>query len=283
MTYRSLLVFLDQGRRTDARIAYALALARKLECHVVGAAPTGLFSLPAAISVDAPASTLTEFTEIAWNAMRGSSEQALTRFDSACRRAGIASFEKVAEDADKAASMVRLAHCSDIVVMSQADPAEPGFAESQRLVEDIVLRGARPTLVLPYAGQFPNVASRVLVAWDDSREAARAVRDALPLLRMAEQVQVVSWRERDGSDGAALSDRLHAVHRWLLWQGVSAETRLEVREIGISEAMLSHAADVGADLIVMGGYGHARWTERMLGGATRGLLASMTVPVLLSH
>ena len=100
---------------------------------------------------------------------------------------------------------------------------------------------------------------------------------------MAEQVQVVSWQEGDGGDAAALSDRLHAVHRWLLWQGVSAETRLEVREIGISEAMLSHAADVGADLIVMGGYGHARWTERMLGGATRGLLETMTVPVLLSH
>ena len=283
MTYRSLLVLLDHDRRADARIAYALTAARAFECHVVGAAPTGLFSLPAAVSLDASASALAEFTELAWNAMRRDSEAAQGRFDAACRRAGIRSYETVAEQDDRAASMIRLAHCSDVVVLSQADPGEPGFAAAQKLVEDVVLRGARPTLVLPYAGTFATLASRVLVAWDDSAEAARAVRDALPLLRLATQVQVVSWREGNGADDATVAERLEPLQRWLLWQGVSAETRLERREIGIAEAMLSHAADLGTDLIVMGAYGHARWTERVLGGATRGLLASMTAPVLLSH
>lgn len=283
MTYRSLLVLLDHDRRADARVAYALAMARAFECHVVGAAPTGAFSLPAAVSLDASASALAEFTELAWNAMRRDSQAAQTRFDATCRRAGIHSYEAVAEQDDKAASMIRLAHCSDVVVLSQADPREPGFGAAQKLVEDVVLRGARPTLILPYAGDFATVASRVLVAWDDSPEAARAVRDALPLLRLAQRVEVVSWQEADSADDATGNERLEALQRWLLWQGVSAETKVEKREIGIADAMLSHAADVGADLIVMGAYGHARWTERVLGGATRGLLATMTAPVLLSH
>lgn len=282
MTYRSLLLFLDPDRRVDARTAYALAMARALDCHVVGAAPTGLLALPTAISAETPATSLADFAELAWDALRRSAEQSRTRFETACREAGIRSYETVSEHADKAVSMARLAHCSDVVVLSQADPGEPGFDPARVLVEDVVLRGARPAVVVPYIGHFPTLASHVLVAWDDSREAARAVRDALPLLRLARRVEVVSWQE-NGDDEDALSARLEALQRWLLWQGVSADTRIERREIGIADAMLSHVADSGADLIVMGAYGHARWTERVLGGATRGLLATMTVPVLLSH
>ena len=282
MTYRSLLVFLDQDRRADVRVDFALRMARALDCHVVGAAPTGLFALPAAVSLDAPAS-LAEFAELAWNAMRSRAEESTALFELACNKAGISSFETVAEHADKAASLVRLSHCSDIVVLSQADPDDPSHVWAQQFVEDVVLRSARPTLIVPYAGKFDTVATRVMVAWDDSREAARAVRDALPLLRLAQRVEVVSWSEPGDAEGATLGARLAALQRWLLWQGVSAETKIERREIGLAESMLSHAADLGADLIVMGAYGHSRWSERVLGGATRGLLASMTVPVLMSH
>ena len=108
--------------------------------------------------------------------------------------------------------------------------------------------------------------------------------DALPLLRLAEQVEVVSWKESSAIDDARLTARLEALNRWLLWHGVASRMHTEVSvDIGIAEAMLSRAADLSADLIVMGAYGHARWTERMLGGATRGLLEAMTVPVLMSH
>ena len=146
-----------------------------------------------------------------------------------------------------------------------------------------MLHNARPTLVLPFAGQFDTIASRALVAWDDSREAARAVADALPLLRLADRVQVVTWSDSTDVEDLAWRKRQNALQHWLEWQGVSAETHIQRTEIGLTDAMLSHAADFGADLIVMGAYGHARWTERMLGGATRGMLASMTTPVLMSH
>jgi nucleotide-binding universal stress UspA family protein len=281
MNYRSLLVFLDQDRRLGARIAFALRVARALQCHLVGAAPTGLFALPAAIAPEAAAS-LAEFAELAWNALRQQAQEVVDRFDAACRKDGIHSYETVIDEADAATSLVRFAHCSDIVLLSQADPDDPMYQRTQHIVEQVVLRSARPTLLLPYTGNFDTVASRVLVAWDDSREAARAIWDALPLLCAAERVQVVSWQAGD-VDPSVLASRLDALKRWLMWHGVTAESKIATREIGIAEAMLSHAADFAADLIVMGAYGHARWTEHILGGATRGMLSAMTVPVLMSH
>jgi len=122
-----------------------------------------------------------------------------------------------------------------------------------------------------------------MVAWDDSREAARALADSLPLLRRFGAVQLVAWNESD-EDDATLRARLDAVCRWLARHEIEATARVEARPAAeIADAMLSRAADFEADLIVMGAYGHARWTERVLGGATRGILASMTVPVLMSH
>ena len=278
MTCRSLLVLLDQDPLCAVRTQVAMRLANSLDCHLVGVAPTGLIDMP--VSAEAAAS-LAEFTALAWDMFRGQAERAAQRFRDACRAAGVKSFEAVVDDADKAQSLVRHAHCSDLSVLTQADPAAPGHALAQQVVEQVVLYSARPTLILPYVGRHESLGSKVMVAWDDSREATRALSDALPLLRRAEQVQVVSWNE--GDDDPTLRPRLDALHRWLMWQGVAADVRVETSGIAIADAMLSRAADLNADLIVMGAYGHARWAERMLGGATRGLLASMTVPVLMSH
>ena len=178
---------------------------------------------------------------------------------------------------------MRHAHCSDLTVLTQADPTAPGHRLAPNLVEQVVLYSARPTLILPYAGRFDTLGANVMVAWDDSREAARALSDALPLLRRAKRVQVVSWNEMGDNDDPALRTRLDALHRWLMWQGVTADVRVETSDIDITNTMLARATDLNTDLIVMGAYGHARWAERVLGGATRGLLASMTVPVLMSH
>ena len=280
MTYRSLLVLLDQDPLCAARSQAAMRLAKVLDCHLVGVAPTGLIDLP--VSPDAAAS-LAEFAALAWDTLRDQAERAADRFRDECRAAGVKSFEAVVDESDKATSLVRHAHCSDLSVLTQADPAAPGHRLAQNLVEQVVLHSARPTLILPYAGRFDTIGSNVMVAWDDSREAARALSDALPLLRLAQRIQVVSWNEAGASDDPTLRPRLDALHQWLMWQGVSADVCSETTGIDIADAMLSRAADLNTDLIVMGAYGHARWTERVLGGATRGLLASMTVPVLMSH
>jgi len=279
VTYRSLLVFLDQDQLCVARTEVAIQLAMVLDCHLVGVAPTGFVDLPLTSKADP---TLAKLSAMASSALLGQAQQATERFREQCQAAGVKSFDAVIDESDQAQSLVRHAHCSDLTVLTQADPRTPDHRAAQALVEQVVLYGARPTLILPYAGRFAKVGGNALVAWDDSREAARALSDALPLLRLAERVQVISWSE-GSSDIKTLRPRLAALNQWLKRQGVSADLRVETSDIGIADTMLSRAADLSADLIVMGAYGHARWTERVLGGATRGLLTSMTVPVLMSH
>jgi nucleotide-binding universal stress UspA family protein len=170
-----------------------------------------------------------------------------------------------------------------MVIMSQPEPDTAGFSESRALLEEVVLTSARPTLVLPYAGRFEPPRLKALIAWDEGREGSRAVADALPLLSRMEAVKVTTWRPSHHGESESLSGRLESLTKWLMWHGVQAEARIEVTDVPIADAILSSAADLSADLLVMGAYGHPRWTQRMLGGATRGILDSMTVPVLMSR
>jgi nucleotide-binding universal stress UspA family protein len=280
MSYRSLLVFLDSHPLCSIRTQVAIRLARSLDCHLVGVAPTGLIELPAPPEATA---SLGKFGALAWDVLRDQAERAAQAFREACSAAGIKSFEALSDEADKSTSLVRHAHCSDLCVLTQAEPGTGDHHMAQDLVEQVVLFSARPTLILPYAGRFASIGSKVMVAWDDSRESARALSDALPLLRLAQRVQVVSWNKPGSGDEQPLRPRVDALRQWLMWQGVAADVRIETTDIHIAEAMLSRAADLEVDLIVMGAYGHARLTERVLGGATRGMLNSMTVPVLMSH
>jgi nucleotide-binding universal stress UspA family protein len=280
VTYRSLLVLLDHTSSCAARTAYAMRLAKDLDCHLVGLAPTDLIDLPA---VPKAAASLNEYAVLVWDALRDQAERAADAFRNACQAAGVKSFEAVIDEANKVESLVRHARCSDLTVLTQADPSSPSFYSAKDLVESVILHSARPTLVLPCVGRFESVGNRVLVAWNDSREAARAVSDALPMLQRARQVEVASWSDSASTETKTVHPQLDALRKWLMWHGVSAQMQVEPAGASISDAMLSHAADTNADLIVMGAYGHSRWAERVLGGATIGLLASMTVPVLMSH
>ena len=188
----------------------------------------------------------------------------------------------------------------DLVVLGQRDPdttdgIPAGFAGQ------LITGAACPLLFVPYVNaarvppdQPPRCGTRAMVAWADNRESARALRDALPLLRRASKVKLVSFSE--GEDAAQLG--LEAAAAYLRLHQIEAEiTVLHTRPDSVSERMranwtpdtplaqglLSHAFDMDADLIVMGGYGHPRLWELVLGGVTRTMLQSMTVPVLMSH
>lgn len=280
MTYRSLLVLLGDDPRSQLRTTVAIGLARRLEAHLVGLAPTGTVNLP--IVAD-PSGSMGNLVELAWTSLREEAAKSAAVFEAACRAANLPSFEAVVDEADPVGSLVHHAHCSDLCIVSQAGIDAPDRGRQQRAVEQMVLNCARPMLILPDAGNFERIGGKAMVAWDDSRESARAVSDALPLLRTADSVEIVSWVESKADDEPARKKRLDALQRWLMWQGVSADVTTATSEIPIAEAMLSRAADRQTDLLVMGAYGHSRWTERILGGATRGILASMTVPILMSH
>lgn len=280
MTYKSLLALLDDDPHCIGRTQAAIRLARQFECHLVGLAPTGLLDLPA---MPSSAAALSAFAASAWGALRDQAERVADQFRNDCRAAGLTSCEAIVDEADKARSLIRHSRFSDLSVLTQADPAVPGHRAASELVETVVLHSARPTLILPNAGHFARIGTRALIAWDESREAARAVADALPLLRRATEVRLVTWPEGDGTERQVLQAQLDAAHRWLARHGIDAQVQIERPTSSIADALLARAEESRCDLIVMGAYGHARWAERLLGGATRGLLRAMPVPVLMSH
>ena len=280
MTYKSLLVLLDDDLHCIARTQAAIRLARQFGCHLVGVAPTGPLDLPA---MPSSAAALSAFAASARDALRDPAERVADQFRSDCRAAGLTTCEAIVDEADKARSLVRHAHCSDLTVLTQADPATPGHRATSGLVETVVLHSARPTLILPSARHIEHIGTRALIAWDQSREAARAVADALPLLRCATEVRLVTWPEGDVTGPQVLQAQLDAARGWLARHGIDAQVQIERPTSSIADALLACADESRCDLIVMGAYGHARWAERLLGGATRGLLRAMPVPVLMSH
>ena len=282
MVYHSLLVLLDQGPQCSARSQAAMRLAKALDCHLQGVAPVDLSNEP----VSAQATTLLSHQAMRGDTPRHKAEQTTERFRKECQAEGVKSFDAMIDESDKASSFVHHAHCNDLTILTKADPAAPDHRGTQDFLEHVVLHGARPTLILPYAGRFDTIGTigtNVLVAWNDSREAARALSDALPLLRLARHVHVVMWNEGGGDGEQPVRLRFDALHQWLARHGVSADIDAETTEIGVVGPMLTRAADLKTDLIVMGAYGHRPSTAHMLGGTTRGLLAAIAVPVLMSH
>jgi nucleotide-binding universal stress UspA family protein len=149
---------------------------------------------------------------------------------------------------------------------------------------DVVLDAGKPVLIVPYLGHFDHVGKKPLVAWNAAREAALAVFESLPVLQRADSVDVVSFERRRDEERQPDEFEREAMSRYLGRHGVKASVKRDVvPDSNVGDLILSRAADAGADAIVMGAYGHSRLRERVLGGATRRVLESMTVPVMMSH
>lgn len=280
MNHRSLLVLLDNEPACTLRTRFAVELARSQGYHLIGLAPTGVIDMTSTMG---SATALAETTERAWEALHDQAARVIRAFDAECSAAGVESFETLVDPTDPTGSLIRHAHAADLVVLSQPGGLDAGRRRAPNLVDEVVLKCARPTLVVPRSGRLDSVATRVLVAWDDSREAARALSDAVPILRHARQVELMLCRVPGVADDAALHARLDAVQRWLERRGITSEVRVEPTTGAVARALHLRALTTEADLIVMGAYGHARWIERVLGGTTRSTLATLDVPVLMSH
>lgn len=180
-------------------------------------------------------------------------------------------------------SVTQAAYCADLVVLGQRETESPNAHEVPAgFVESIVFDSGKPVLVVPYAGDVAPVGRNVLVAWNPTREAAHALSAAVPLLRLAEQVHVVSWHVPHGV-AQANADRALLEH-YLAAHDIGAKLHWHVHgKVQLGEQLLSLAADLGSDLLVMGCYGRSRTLEWVLGGTTRTVLRSMTVPVLMVH
>ena len=281
MSYPSILVPLDNQPECIARTQAALSLAKAMGSHVTGVAATEVLDLRANLRAASSAASL---PLLGRDVLLEDATRAALAFDVACELAGVAARLALVEEVDVSAALNRRGRVNDLLVLTQSDPAaHDGQAFKNPQIEATILASARPVLVLPFANAARTLGTRILVAWDDSHAAARAIADALPLLRRAQSVQVMLFNQDASTDEGGLSNDMASVAEWLARHGVSARTQEETTTISVGDALLSRASDQGADLIVMGAFGHARWRERLLGGTTRHLLGTMTVPVLMSH
>ncbi|MEP6502565.1 MAG: universal stress protein [Betaproteobacteria bacterium] len=280
MSYATVLLHLDAHPRANERIDFAARLARRFEAHLVGvaAADRSLFALGVATGF-AGTRRLAEAVEES----RGAASARARHFVDRAKATASLSFEAVLDEEDDLSALMRRSNCCDLLVVGQPDPAWPGHALARQQLELFVLHSTAPTLVIPHAGEFPDAGSQVLIAWNGSSEAARAVAAAMPLLQRARKVILVRCDTPVDVERPMTSAELDLPREWLGRHGVRVETWLEAAGTDAASALLSRAADFGADLLVMGAWGHARWTERVLGGVTRTILSSMTVPVLMAH
>ncbi len=270
---KDVIVNLATDDRRDVAADYAISLAGAFEAHMAGVA-FALEPITSASVVDGIPLTFIE--EEAANSV-------CQAFDQAATNAGLAVETRVMPAGlDMAAGeFARLAMRFDLAVLGQADPDRPG--PEALMIEATLLDSGRPLVVVPFIHKEPLRLDRVVVAWNESRPAARAMGDALPFLRRAKEVRVVivtGERGKDENDTLEGAD----IGQHLARHGVRVEVdRVAAGGLDVADVLLSYAADAAADFMVMGGYGHSRLREFVLGGATRGILRSMTVPVLMSH
>jgi nucleotide-binding universal stress UspA family protein len=256
---------------------YAISLADAFRAHVLGVA----FSFDPVVPGMVMGGLPPEFIESQRVESDKKAHAAVARFEKAANQAGISAESRIisASVSGAADQLGRLARRFDTVVVGQAE-GDKGMAD-EVVDEGVLFECGRPVIFVPFIQKIGLKLDRVMVCWDGSRAATRAIADSIPLLQKAKEVEIVLVTSKgfkaDEAPGVDLAKHL-ARHKL----DVNLK-RITSPEIDVASTILSYAADTGADMIVMGGYGHSRLREFVLGGVTRSILETMTVPVLMSH
>jgi nucleotide-binding universal stress UspA family protein len=269
MSIKDLMVHLDQSERTSSRLALAVSLARRYQARLTGVFgqlahsqqigvvtswPTPEYAAAAQASKEAFEAATTGLPGAEWHDINRGSETELVR------------------------RVTERAHHADLVVMGQYDDQAKSVVPPD-LTEEVVLHSGRPVLVIPYIGNFSHIAVKPLVAWSNSREAARALNDALPLMEGCEKATVMTFAA-NGDEARHACDH---VIKHLASHGIRAESQAAtVNDVGIMDMLLNATTDLGTDLLVMGAHGHSALPFMGRGAGTRYILRHMTVPVLMS-
>jgi nucleotide-binding universal stress UspA family protein len=256
---------------------YAVSVAAALEAHLTGVA----FIYEPVVPISGAGYIPAEVIETQRDDNETAAEAAIKSFTAATDKAGI-SAEPLITNASLAGAgdhFARMARRFDLAIVGQA---EPEISSMEQIIgETTLFESGRPMIMVPYIQKAPFKTDNVMICWDGSRTATRAVADAIPIIRKSGRVEIVIvTNERGKEDEIEGAD----IGQHLARHGLKVDVhRIPGGNIDIADALLSHAADSSADLMVMGGYGHSRLREFVLGGVTRSIFGSMTLPVLLSH
>jgi nucleotide-binding universal stress UspA family protein len=274
---KDLVVNLTGGHPQDFAVDFAISAAASFSAHIAGVA----FIYEPIIPGDMLGGIPTDLIEVQREENRKTAEAAVTRFETAATAAGVSAETRVVDASLAGAADLfgRIARRYDVAVVGQARP-EQGASE-ELLIEGALFGSGRPVVVVPYSQKEGLKLDRILICWDGSAPAARAIADAVPFLARAKAIDIiVVVGERDKS--GEITGR--NMRRHLARHGIESEIKHITASGGVAQsAILAHAADIRANFIVMGGYGHSRLREFILGGVTRSILKAMPVPVLMSH
>jgi nucleotide-binding universal stress UspA family protein len=256
---------------------YAVSVAAALEAHLTGVA----FVYDPVVPISGAGYIPAEVIEIQREDNETAADAAIKSFTAATDQAGISAEPLITNASLAGASdhFARMARRFDLAIVGQA---EPEISSMEQIIgETTLFESGRPMIMVPYIQKAPFKTDNVMICWDGSRTAARAVADAIPIIRKSGRVEIVIvTNERGKEDEIEGAD----IGQHLARHGLKVDVhRISGGKIDVADALLSHAADSGADLMVMGGYGHSRLREFVLGGVTRSIFESMTLPVLLSH
>lgn len=278
MTIKTILLHVNDERRVAGLVDAAAHLATRHEAHLIG-----LYVMPPVPSYGGTSmgsgmikSGLAQFREEA--------ERVKQSFEAACKGRPFVTEWRLVDPKHQGVAETIMDHgrATDLIIASQRD-RNFDFSQLLDVPDRLVIESGRPVLVVPHVGRFSRFASRVIVAWNGRREAARAVFDALPLLKSADSVRIY-WVDPQKERAKAGDLPAVEIAMALARHGVKCEAAtMTASDINVGDAFLSRLADDGADLLVMGAYGHSRLSEFVFGGATRHILERMTVPVLMSH
>jgi nucleotide-binding universal stress UspA family protein len=273
MAIKHLLVHLDSSERTRERLSLAIGMASR---H--GARLTGLFAESGTLGGSAVGQRSPQN-------MARALEEARALFQDSAREAGLATDWWQLEQHDYGQLVGWTVVCCryvDLALFGQHDPEHDAPLPTDML-EQVLVHSGRPMLVVPYVGKYPEVGKRVLVAWTGSRESARALNDAIPLMKSAEQVTVLSLQQPSHDEGKMPVPPVDVIAH-LAAHGIAAEyERVIIEDLGAVDNVLNRAAESSADLTVMGGYHHYGFPLLQRSSTTRDILRTMTTPVLLSR
>jgi nucleotide-binding universal stress UspA family protein len=275
--YKTLLIPVDGRERSTRSLELGCRIASTFDSHVVGLFVRPSIQIPSPVRAEGAEKMLRELQQ-KMNAQ--AAEEARARFDATVKPALMQRAEwRIAEGARDEVVALH-ARYADLVVINQTDPESP---DATHFGDAVLLAVGRPVLLVPYVGELRSFGQNILVCWNAGREASRAVTDALPLLQRAASVTVLTVDGRASAYGHGESAGAD-VALYLARHGVKTVASQTVSgSVDVGSVILSRAFDLSADLIVMGAYGHSRVREIVMGGATRTVLQSMTVPVLMSH
>ncbi|GGF59977.1 universal stress protein A [Terasakiella brassicae] len=276
MSLKDILVHVDHSPSCKERIKAALKLAQLHNAHLTALYVMTKPMIPGFIE----AQLSKEVIKAQVAASENAAKEIQTMFASITDGNNVPTEWRCVEG-DMVEQVMLHARYADLTVLGQKDSKtieDPGASE---MPDQILLRSGRPVLIIPHSGSFETVGKHIMVAWDGSRLATRAVNDAICLMEKADKVDVLAVDPKNSHHGDIPGADI-SLH--LARHDINAEAEhLASSNLSAGDALLSYAADSGIDLIVMGGYGHRRWREVVLGGVTRHMLKHMTVPVFMTH